>query len=147
MQAAFKHVASICKRTSFEFKKQFLFRAHTPLQRRRAVRRSKFSRCSLITYRLAREVPTARQGWGCVRTPSKQARNTLMFNNTLRCRSYLGLFTRLWSMILAVISRELCKNKNSTLSILWSFKNVKNMKTVQMFQFNCLSKDDLWMLG
>lgn len=28
-QAAFKHVASICKRTSLEFKKQFLFHAQS----------------------------------------------------------------------------------------------------------------------
>lgn len=90
-QAAFKHVASICKRTSFQVKEQFLFRAHTPLQRRRAVRRSKSSRCSLITHRLARETPRARQERGCVRTPSKQARNGFLLLCSPRCRLYLGL--------------------------------------------------------
>lgn len=115
-QAAFTHVASICKRTSFEFKKQFLFRAHTPLQGRRAARRSKLSRCSLITCRLARETQTSRARARVCEDIPKQARNILMFSSALRGTSFWTngsntMFRSMMLSMLSIIRGELCRKK------------------------------------
>lgn len=91
------------------------YSAHTlHYKRRRAVRRSKFSCCSLITHRLARETPKSTARARVCEDIPKRASNILMFNSALRCRTYLGLIEvfkgsdiNFRSMMLSIVRREL----------------------------------------